>query len=334
MDFGPVPLADALGAILAHSLRAGGRKVSKGRVLDAADLAALGAAGVVEVTVARPSAHDLGEAEAAGRLADALVGPAIAADPPVNGRVNLRATAPGLLRVDGRRVRAFNRIDPAVTLATLPDLARVRRGQMVATVKIITYAVAGDLVERAAQAGAGALGHRPVVLRSAWLVLTDAGQAAGLNDKARRATEARLRALGMRLAGVSVVAHRPEALAEALGAASADLLLVLTGAATSDPRDTGPEGLRMAGGRLIRFGIPVDPGNLLFLGRLGRRPVIGLPGCARSPALNGADWVLERVACAVPIRPADFAAMGVGGLLKDIGLRGAPRDTAPGAPEG
>ena len=43
--------------------------------------------------------------------------------------------------------------------------------------------------------------------------------------------------------------------------------------------------MRLAGGRVIRFGIPVDPGNLLFLGNIGTRPVIGLPGCARSPAL-------------------------------------------------
>jgi len=72
--------------------------------------------------------------------------------------------------------------------------------------------------------------------------------------------------------------------------------------------------------------MPVDPGNLLVLGRIGDRPVIGLPGCARSPALNGADWVLERVACGVPVTSADIAAMGVGGLLKEIPTRPQPRD--------
>ena len=71
--------------------------------------------------------------------------------------------------------------------------------------------------------------------------------------------------------------------------------------------------------------MPVDPGNLLFLGHLGEAPVIGLPGCVRSPALNGADWVLERVACAVPVSAADISAMGVGGLLKEIPTRPQPR---------
>ena len=72
---------------------------------------------------------------------------------------------------------------------------------------------------------------------------------------------------------------------------------------------------------MFRFGMPVDPGNLLFHGRLDDRPVIGLPGCARSPALNGADWILERYACGLMISDDDIAAMGVGGLLKEIPLR-------------
>ena len=65
--------------------------------------------------------------------------------------------------------------------------------------------------------------------------------------------------------------------------------------------DVAPEALWQAGGEVVRFGMPVDPGNLLFLGQIERKPVIGLPGCARSPALNGADWVLQRVGCGVEV---------------------------------
>ena len=86
-----------------------------------------------------------------------------------------------------------------------------------------------------------------------------------------------------------------------------------------------PSAVRRAGGSVERFGMPVDPGNLLFLGQIGERPVIGLPGCARSPALNGADWVLSRVACGIAVSGEDIAAMGVGGLLKEIPTRPQPR---------
>ena len=86
-----------------------------------------------------------------------------------------------------------------------------------------------------------------------------------------------------------------------------------------------PEAVRAAGGKIRRFGMPVDPGNLLFVGRLKKRPVIGLPGCARSPALNGADWVLSRVVCGIDVGNKDIAGMGVGGLLKEIPTRPMPR---------
>ena len=107
------------------------------------------------------------------------------------------------------------------------------------------------------------------------------------------------------------------------------MALILTASATSDPADVAPAGLIAAGGVLTRFGMPVDPGNLLFLGDLGDQPVIGLPGCARSHALNGADWVLERVACGLQVTSADIAAMGVGGLLKEIPSRPQPREKRP-----
>ena len=152
------------------------------------------------------------------------------------------------------------------------------------------------------------------------------GQPPKLNAKAREVTARRLRALGMELAGVTAVPHDAAAIAAALPALPGGIVLILTGSATSDLHDTGPEGLRAAGGTVTRFGIPVDPGNLLFLGQLGARPVIGLPGCARSPALNGADWVLERLACGIEVTADDLSAMGVGGLLKEIPIRPQPRE--------
>ncbi len=147
-----------------------------------------------------------------------------------------------------------------------------------------------------------------------------------LGGKAEAAVRGRLARLGMDLAEVASVPHDEAAIAAALAPLRGDLALILTGAATSDSHDVAPEGLRRAGGAVTRFGMPVDPGNLLFYGALGNRPVIGLPGCARSPALNGADFVLERIACGIMPTEDDIAAMGVGGLLKEIPIRPEPRE--------
>jgi molybdenum cofactor cytidylyltransferase len=171
----------------------------------------------------------------------------------------------------------------------------------------------------------------PVIPRAA-LVLTRAG---GMDpgDKGARVTAERLARLGVAMDAARVVDHDSKALAQALQATDAPLILMLTGSATSDLHDTAPEALRRAGGRVDHFGMPVDPGNLLFLGALYNRPVIGLPGCAKSPALNGADWVMERIVCGLTVTPADIMGMGVGGLLTEIPSRPRPRRQGePGAP--
>ena len=66
----------------------------------------------------------------------------------------------------------------------------------------------------------------------------------------------------------------------------------------------------------------------MFLGEIGGKPVVGLPGCARSPALNGVDWVLERLSAGLPVGSREIAAMGVGGLLKEMPGRPQPRRPA------
>ena len=350
MQFGPVALDQAEGAVLAHSVMLAQGRLRKGQVLRQADLAALRAAGMAEVVVARLGPGDVAEDDAAATLAQALVpqdglgpdglgpdglgpdglgpdglrpdGLGLLRTEAFTGRVNLNAVGPGLVEVDAAAVLALNRVDPAITLATLAPMTRVQAGTLVGTVKIIAYGVDAVALAQACAAARGALRVRPVVMTQASLILTEVpGQDPKLSAKGRRAVEARLRALGMRLAAVEVVAHEEAAIAQALARAGGDMVLILTGSATSDLYDTAPQALRAAGGAVARFGMPVDPGNLLFLGNLAARPVVGLPGCARSPALNGADWVLERLACGLQVSSDDIAAMGVGGLLKEIPIR-------------
>ena len=331
MIFGPLPIDQAEGAILAHSVAG----LAKGRVLSAADLAQLRAAGLGQVTVARLGPGDVPENAAAQQLAQALVpdplGQGLRLSAAGAGRVNLYATGPGILMLDQPRLAALNAVDPMITIATLPAFARLAPGGMVATIKIISYAVAQADLQRAAGHAAGSLRLLPPVLDHAVLIETTT-TGTPPPDKGRRATRTRLERLGISLADRVVVPHEAQALSQAVAQAAqaARLVLVLTASATSDIQDVAPTALLSAGGTLTRFGMPVDPGNLLFLGQLGQATVVGLPGCARSPALNGADWVLERVACGQVPSSADIAAMGVGGLLKEIPTRPRPRRSPGG----
>ncbi|KUF11372.1 molybdopterin-binding protein [Pseudoponticoccus marisrubri] len=329
MRFGPVPLEQATGAVLAHSIALPDGRLKKGHVVTADDLGPLEAAGLSEVLVARLDPGDLGEDAAAARLAAALV-----PDPDraglrigtaATGRVNIFATAPGVAEVLAERIHALNALHPMITVATVPPFARMAARGMVATVKIISYAVPEAALEAACLAGQGALRLRPVTCASADLIQT-AVEAGETGEKGDRVTRARLDRLGVELGPIQVVPHAQDPLEAALRASTAQAILILTGSATSDLHDVAPEALRAAGGTVTHFGMPVDPGNLLFFGALDGRPVIGLPGCARSPALNGADWVMERLLCGVEVTPSDIAAMGVGGLLKEIPVRGRLRE--------
>lgn len=336
MKFGAVQVAQAEGAILAHSMQACQPpyetqlcyRIPKGTFLTAQHLADLAAQGHEQITVARLEVGDLHEDAAALALAQALVpdeqGQGLRISGAGAGRVNLYALGAGLVRLDRAALEALNSVDPMITIATVPDYHRVDAEGMIATIKIISYGVEATALLRAGAGAAGALRILPPVYASASLIETRVSQETPA-DKGRRSMAGRLHRMGLSLSDRVVVPHREAELAAALAAAPGEVLLILTGSATSDPLDVAPQALRQAGGSVTRFGMPVDPGNLLFLGEYQGRPVIGLPGCARSPALNGADWVLERVLCGCVVTSADIAEMGVGGLLKEIPTRPMPR---------
>jgi molybdenum cofactor cytidylyltransferase len=320
MIFADLPLAEAAGAMLAHGITLGGTRLPKGALVDDALVAAAAAQGIDRLWVARLEPGDLPEAEAAQALAARLAGEGVAARAPVHGRVNLHATHAGLLRLDAGAITAANLATDAIGISTLPPHTPVEAGAMVATVKIIPYAVPAEQLAAAAAALAPISVARWQPGLTALLLQSRLPETADkLLAKTREVTETRLARLGVALQEAAPVPHGVAALAAALRSARADLLLIAGATATSDPRDVIPAAIRAAGGELLRVGMPVDPGNLLVLGRLGSALVIGLPGCARSPKRNGLDLVLEQWAAGLAPNAAGIAAMGVGGLLEDSG---------------
>lgn len=338
MRFGPVPVAEAQGAILAHAASVPGGRLRKGRALTAEDVEALRAAGFTEVIVARPEAGDLVEDEAAARIGAALATKNVEARPAATGRVNLHAGAAGVFTVSKTLVDAINRIDPAITLATLAEFASVETGRMVATVKIIPFAVASATVEQAVgiAAAGGVFDVRPFARRKVGLVQTTLPTVKdSVLDKTARITAARLARSESAIAREMRVAHETGAVAGAIAeclAAGDDLVVVFGASAMCDADDVIPAAIRRAGGSVARAGMPVDPGNLIALGAVRGVPVIGAPGCARSPKENGFDWVLDRIVAGIEVTGDDIAAMGVGGLLMEIATRPQPRE-APSRPK-
>jgi molybdenum cofactor cytidylyltransferase len=339
MKFGPVPASQAVGCVLAHSLRLPECVLKKGRVLSADDVALLQAAGVPQVVVVQLHTDDVPEDEAAAQLAAALCGPQARCTTAITGRANLLATAPGLVLLDAARIHAINAVHESLTVATLPPFEPVASGQMLATIKVIPYAVpraALAQVLHLAQGDVPAVSVAAFVPLRVGLVLTRlADTRESILDKMRTAVVQRLQPLQAQLQVECTVQHDEQAVAAVLRQMTADqgldVVLISGIAATVDRADVVPAGLVAAGGQVWHAGMPVDPGNLLVLGSLGGAgaecPVVGLPTCARSPKLNGFDFVLRRLAARLPVTGRDIMQMGVGGLLTEIETRPMPRET-------
>jgi len=337
MKFGETPLAEAEGAILAHSVKLGTRALKKGKPLTAADVAALAAAGRKSVIAARLEPGDVAENEAANRAAAAMAAPGVNVAPAFTGRANFYATTSGLCLVDRDAVDRFNLVDESVTVATLEPGTVVEPKQMVATVKIIPFAVDHKALAASIATVRGPLfqvapfkPHRVALIQTKLTGLKET-----MLDKTVETTRDRLAALGSTLDWERRTEHDPAALAPVIAetiALGAQLVLVAGASAILDRRDVIPAAVAALGGVIDHFGMPVDPGNLLLMARLGGVQVLGLPGCARSPKINGFDWVLRRVLAGLPVGAEAIRRMGVGGLLTEIPSRPSPRAEAGGPP--
>lgn len=333
MKFGTFPIAEAENVILAHTFKRNGLTLKKGREISAADIAALQKLGVTEITGAWLEKGDVAENDAAAKIAACVAGSGVRLSEAHTGRCNLVADVNGLVLVDKTAIDAANLIDESFTVATVPDKDAASQGRTIATVKIIPFAVSATIMSRLENTLV-----RPAVrvipFRAKKFVLINT-TLPGLKDSViastTEITRARITAVGGELISAVQAAHAVAETGRAISAAiesGADVVLIAGASATVDRGDVVPAAMVAAGGTVDHFGMPVDPGNLLVLGHVGSVPVLGLPGCARSPKLNGFDWVLQRIAANVPVTREDIMRMGAGGLLVDTPARPLPREAA------
>lgn len=342
MKFGPIPTEQAIGKILGHNMAgADGRRLfRKGHPLTATDVSTLLAMGRSVVYVAELEPGDVGENEAARRVATAVTGVGLSFTRPATGRVNLKAAVLGILRVDAARLARFNSQE-GITLATLLANTAVHPRKIVATVKIIPYAVPGTAVTavEAIAAEAGPLINiTPLPAHRATLILSGSPAAqTRIVESFIPPIRHRLEALGSTLAEVDFIPLEDESgereLAQKLAervTGGAGLVILAGETAIMDRYDIAPRAVERAGGGVTCFGAPVDPGNLLMLGYLGKIPVLGAPGCVRSPKPNIVDLVLPRLLAGDRLTQLDIVSLGHGGLLEDVAERPLPRSRVTG----
>ena len=331
MKFGPASPADAIGGVTVHTLRQGPLVLKKGTTIGPDEAEALTRAGVKEVVVVRLEEGDVSEDAAAASIAQAVAGEGINVERAFTGRANLFAAAAGVLVVDRAAVDRINGVDEAITFATLAAYKPVVEGEMVATVKLIPFGVEAKLRDAAVAATAGgALRIAPYTVKRVGIISTLLpGLAPKVIEKTLRVTADRLAPAGATIIAERRVPHDEKVLAKAIKellGLGAELVIVFGASAIADRRDVIPAAVTTIGGAIEHFGMPVDPGNLLLIANAGGVPILGAPGCARSPVENGFDWVLTRLLAGLKVTRGELTVMGVGGLLMEIVTRPQPRE--------
>ncbi|MDH7784375.1 molybdopterin biosynthesis enzyme [Ochrobactrum sp. 19YEA23] len=320
MIFADLPLDEAEGAVLAYAVTAGALVLRKGTVLNSDYCAALQQAGLTSVLAARFEPGDIGEDEAAQAIGATLASCTIRTGAATTGRINLFASEDGVFCVDASRIDAVNAHDARISLATIRNHMRVEAGQMVATVKIIPFALPKSLIDDICPLLLGNRAMEVKAFRPLRIGLIQSRLPSireTVLDKTRELMEKRAARNGGTLVAEKRVIHETEALGSAIAdlSNSCDILVIFSASAVADATDIVPRSILRSGGQILRVGMPVDPGNLLVLGKRDEKYIVAAPGSARSMRENSLDWVLDRLMAGMDLSSTDLSRMGVGGLL-------------------
>lgn len=320
MIFGNWPIEETEGAMLGYAVAAGTHSFRKGTVLTRDHLDILQQQGITHVFAAHLEEDDISEDEAALAVGNLLISENIEPGKPVTGRINLFARYDGLFRAETKGVDAINLLDPRISVATLRNNCRVKKGQMVATVKIIPFAVPSKLIASL---------HRPLTAHNILDVNPFKALKIGIIqsqlpsirdtvlDKTSKLIAQRVAHNNGSVGTERRVIHEQNALAQTILELShtCDLIVIFSASSIADEADIVPRSILASGGEILRIGMPVDPGNLLVLGKLGDKYIVVAPGSARSARENSLDWILDLLMGGIDLTADDLGRMGVGGLL-------------------
>ncbi|HEY8846707.1 MAG TPA: molybdopterin-binding protein [Candidatus Limnocylindrales bacterium] len=339
------PAAPGLaGAVLARDLVVGTARWSKGRRLTRADLDAFAAtppSGVGPVTVIVIEPGDLHEDDAALRLAAAVAGPGLETRGPVQSRVDLYAQHDGVLHVRSSDLERVNRLD-SLEVFTRLDGSIVAAGDLVASVKVAPHVVAASVVDAGARIARN--GRRPLVRVAPFrpmrvAVVVKESLRASDRPRFERSVRDKVESLGSIVTGIAYVADEDEAVTAALaatrrGPGRANVVLTAGGRST-DPSDPFFTAIERLGGQVVRHGVPAHPGSMLWLARIGRTAILGLPTCGAYSKATAADLLLPRLLTGEPPTLETVSHLGHGGVLtREMRFRFPPYARELDAPDG
>ena len=321
-----IPVEEAVGLPLAHDIteivpgKHKGPAFRRGHLIRQEDVAKLLDVGKANIYVMELENDELHEEDAALRLAKAAAGDNLELTDPSEGRINLVAKIPGLLKVDADLLCRMNSLGDLM-LATLPTNWYVKKGTVVAGTRTIPVVVKEELIQRAE----ALCKERPIVTllpmpsKRVHLVVTGSEVFTGrIKDGFEPVVSRKVEEMGSSVESVKIAPDDPDVIAGHIKdakRAGAEIILV-SGGMSVDPYDKTPEGIRRSGAEVETHGFPVLPGSMFLMAYIDQTPVMGLSGCVLHDPFTAFDALLPRLLAGEKITRADIMAMGHGGLQR------------------
>lgn len=319
---------DAVGHILCHDItqiikdKKKGVLFKKGHVVREEDIPALLSVGKEHLFVWEKKEGILHENEGAGILYKICAGENMHGTDVSEGKIELIADCPGLLKIRRDALNAVNGLGEMMIASRHGDFP-VKKGDKIAGTRIIPLVIEKEKMDRAVEAA----GEEPIfsVLpfrqKKVGIVTTGSEVKKGLiKDTFTPVLREKLSEYPTEIIGQTLPGDdREQITSDILRFAEEGAgLIIASGGMSVDPDDRTPGAIKDTGAEIITYGAPVLPGAMLLIAYLnmnGRNiPVLGLPGCVMYAKRTVFDLILPRVMADDPIRREEIASLGEGGL--------------------
>ena len=319
---------DAVGHILCHDItqiikdKKKGVLFKKGHIVREEDIPALLSVGKEHLFVWEKKEGILHENEGAGILYKICAGENMHGTNVSEGKIELIADCPGLLKIRRDALNAVNGLGEMMIASRHGDFP-VKKGDKIAGTRIIPLVIEKEKMDRAVEAA----GEEPIfsVLpfrqKKVGIVTTGSEVKKGLiKDTFTPVLREKLSEYPTEIIGQTLPGDdREQITSDILRFAEEGAgLIIASGGMSVDPDDRTPGAIRDTGAEIITYGAPVLPGAMLLIAYLnmnGRNiPVLGLPGCVMYAKRTVFDLILPRIMADDPIRREEIASLGEGGL--------------------
>jgi hypothetical protein len=327
--FKTIPTQKAVGMTLAHDMteiipgKSKGAVFQKGHQVKSEELCRLMRMGKNHLYVLDLKENQVHEDEAVYELATALAGPGVVfSGSPREGKLELKAAYPGLLKVNVDALVAFNMVED-VMCASAHNNTCVDQNQGIAATRAIPLVIDRRELERAVTIARQAYPivsvamFNPLKIR---LIITGNEVYSGLvQDRFQAIVEAKVTALGASLEETVILPDDRARISCQIKAyqKKETNLIITTGGMSVDPDDVTKAGIEDAGFDPVHYSAAVLPGAMFLLGYDQTTTVMGLPACGLYHETTIFDLILPRLLAGEKPGKRDLARLCHGGLCQN-----------------